>query len=89
MIGERETAKHATLQGGGKTKAKKTPADSETANPSGRIKLPAGVVNVVTGDGITGSHMVKQKEISKIAFTGSTKVGKEIKKNTAGSNRKQ
>ena len=42
MIGERETAKHATLQGGGKTKAKKTPADSETANPSGRIKLPAG-----------------------------------------------
>ena len=42
MIGERETAKHATLEGGGKTKAKKTPADPETANPTGRIKLPAG-----------------------------------------------
>ena len=53
-----------------------------------RIKLPAGVVNVVTGDGITGSHMVNQKEISKIAFTGSTEVGKEIKKNTAGSGKK-
>ena len=53
-----------------------------------RIKLPAGVVNVVTGDGITGAHLVNQKEISKIAFTGSTEVGKEIKKNTAGSGKK-
>ena len=53
-----------------------------------RINLPAGVVNVVTGDGVTGSHMVNQKEISKIAFTGSTEVGKEIKKVTAGSGKK-
>ena len=53
-----------------------------------RIGLPAGVVNVVTGDGITGSHMVNQKEISKIAFTGSTEVGKQIKKITAGSRKK-
>ena len=50
-----------------------------------RIKLPEGVVNVVTGDGITGSHLVTQKDISKVAFTGSTEVGKEIKKNMAGS----
>ena len=53
-----------------------------------RIKLPDGVVNVVTGDGITGSYLVNQKEISKIAFTGSTEVGKEIKKNTAGTGKK-
>ena len=53
-----------------------------------RINLPAGVVNVVTGDGVTGSHIVNQKEISKIAFTGSTEVGKEIKKVTAGSGKK-
>ncbi len=50
-----------------------------------RIKLPEGVVNVVTGDGRTGSHLVTQKDISKVAFTGSTEVGKEIKKNMAGS----
>jgi len=50
-----------------------------------RIKLPEGVVNVVTGDGKTGSHLVTQKGISKVAFTGSTEVGKEIKKNMAGS----
>ena len=53
-----------------------------------RIKLPAGVVNVVTGDGITGSYLVQQKDVSKIAFTGSTEVGKEIKKSTAGSGKK-
>ena len=53
-----------------------------------RIKLPAGVVNVVTGDGITGSHLVTEKDVSKVAFTGSTEVGKQIKKNTAGSGKK-
>ena len=33
-----------------------------------RIKLPEGVVNVVTGDGITGSHLVTQKDISKVSL---------------------
>ena len=40
--------------------------------------LPAGVVNIVTGDGVTGSHIVSHPDIDKIAFTGSTGVGKAI-----------
>lgn len=43
--------------------------------------LPDGVVNIVTGDGYTGSLIVKHPEIKKIAFTGSTEVGKLILKN--------
>ena len=40
--GERETAKHAAIKGSVKTKAKKKPADTYTANPSSRIKLSVG-----------------------------------------------
>lgn len=40
--------------------------------------LPAGVVNIVTGDGVTGSHIVSHPDVDKIAFTGSTGVGKAI-----------
>ena len=40
--------------------------------------LPAGVVNIVTGDGATGSALVNHPDIDKIAFTGSTGVGKGI-----------
>ena len=40
--------------------------------------LPAGVVNIITGDGVTGSHLVNHPGIDKIAFTGSTGVGKAI-----------
>ena len=46
--------------------------------------LPAGVVNIVTGDGSTGSLIVNHKDINKIAFTGSTQVGKLIQKSLAG-----
>jgi len=46
--------------------------------------LPPGVVNIVTGDGSTGSQIVNHKDINKIAFTGSTQVGKLIQKSLAG-----
>ena len=46
--------------------------------------LPPGVVNIVTGDGSTGSLIVNHKDINKIAFTGSTQVGKLIQKSLAG-----
>ena len=46
--------------------------------------LPAGVVNIVTGDGATGSHLVNHPGVDKIAFTGSTGVGKAIAKAIAG-----
>jgi len=46
--------------------------------------LPAGVVNIVSGDGSTGATIVNHKDINKIAFTGSTHVGKLIQKSLAG-----
>ena len=48
------------------------------------IGLPAGVVNIVTGDGTTGAALVKHAGVDKIAFTGSTEVGRAIRKATAG-----
>jgi len=47
--------------------------------------LPKGVVNIVTGDGAVGEMIVRHDGIDKIAFTGSTAVGREIRKATAGS----
>ena len=44
------------------------------------IGLPPGVVNIVTGDGTTGAALVKHPGIDKVAFTGSTEVGKRIAK---------
>src|SRR5216110_3537872 len=52
------------------------------------IGLPAGVVNIVTGDGSTGEALVKHPDVDKIAFTGSTEVGRAIRKATAQSNKK-
>ena len=46
--------------------------------------LPAGAVNIVTGDGATGSALVNHPDIDKIAFTGSTGVGKGIARAIAG-----
>ena len=46
--------------------------------------LPAGVVNIITGDGVTGSHLVNHPGVDKVAFTGSTVVGKAIAKAIAG-----
>jgi aldehyde dehydrogenase (NAD+) len=47
------------------------------------VGLPPGVVNVVTGDGSTGAALVKHPDINKIAFTGSTDVGKRIAKSAS------
>lgn len=46
--------------------------------------LPGGVLNVVTGDGATGAALVEHPDVDKIAFTGSTEVGRLIRKSTAG-----
>jgi aldehyde dehydrogenase (NAD+) len=50
--------------------------------------LPDGVVNIVTGEGETGAALVQHKDVAKIAFTGSTEVGKIIRQQTAGSGKK-
>jgi len=50
--------------------------------------LPAGVVNIVTGDGATGEALVKHPEVNKIAFTGSTEVGRAIRGATAASHKR-
>ncbi len=52
------------------------------------VGLPAGVVNIVTGDGQVGAQIVNHPDIAKIAFTGSTEVGKIIRSATAGSGKK-
>jgi aldehyde dehydrogenase (NAD+) len=52
------------------------------------VGLPPGVVNIITGDGRTGAAMVEHKDINKIAFTGSTEVGRIIRKATAGTGKK-
>ncbi len=50
--------------------------------------LPDGVVNILTGAGATGSALVNHPDVDKIAFTGSTEVGKHIAKACAGSKKK-
>ena len=50
--------------------------------------LPKGVVNIITGAGDTGAALVNHPDVDKIAFTGSTAVGKYIQKAVAGSNKK-
>jgi aldehyde dehydrogenase (NAD+) len=52
------------------------------------VGLPPGVVNIVTGDGATGEALVNHPDIDKIAFTGSTEVGRAIRKATAQSHKK-
>jgi aldehyde dehydrogenase (NAD+) len=51
-------------------------------------ELPAGVVNIVTGDGETGEALVMHDDVDKIAFTGSTEVGRAIRKATAASHKR-
>jgi aldehyde dehydrogenase (NAD+) len=60
-------------------------AFAELAHESG---LPAGVLNIVTGDGSTGKALVDHPGVDKIAFTGSTEVGREIRRATAGSGKR-
>ncbi|WP_431043967.1 aldehyde dehydrogenase family protein [Streptomyces sp. P1-3] len=50
--------------------------------------LPKGVVNIVTGDGATGAELVAHPGIDKVAFTGSTEVGKAIARTVAGTHKK-
>ena len=52
------------------------------------VGLPKGVVNIVTGEGRTGAAIVSHQGIAKVAFTGSTEVGRLIRKATAGSGKK-
>jgi aldehyde dehydrogenase (NAD+) len=52
------------------------------------VGLPRGVVNIVTGDGETGELLVKHPEVDKIAFTGSTEVGRAIRRATASSHKR-
>ncbi|MEL7473018.1 MAG: aldehyde dehydrogenase family protein [Planctomycetota bacterium] len=52
------------------------------------IGLPDGVVNVVTGDGEAGAALVEHRGVDKIAFTGSTEVGKRIASSLAGSGKR-
>jgi aldehyde dehydrogenase (NAD+) len=51
-------------------------------------ELPNGVVNIITGAGKTGAALVNHPKVNKIAFTGSTEVGKIIQKAIAGTNKK-
>jgi aldehyde dehydrogenase (NAD+) len=50
--------------------------------------LPPGVVNIVTGDGAAGAALAAHPDVDKVAFTGSTEVGRLIRKATAGSGKK-
>jgi len=58
---------------------------AELCNEAG---LPPGVVNIVTGDGTTGEALVKHPDVDKIAFTGSTEVGRAIRGATAASHKR-
>lgn len=53
-----------------------------------KVGLPPGVVNIITGEGKTGAAMVDHPGISKIAFTGSTEVGRIIRRATSGTEKK-
>jgi len=53
-----------------------------------QAELPPGVVNIVTGDGRTGAELVSHPDVNKIAFTGSTEVGKAIQKTLAGTGKR-
>jgi aldehyde dehydrogenase (NAD+) len=52
------------------------------------IGLPRGVVNIITGDGRTGAALVGHADVDKVAFTGSTDVGRAIRSATAGSGKR-
>ncbi|MFC5501260.1 aldehyde dehydrogenase family protein [Lysinimonas soli] len=53
-----------------------------------QAELPDGVVNIVTGAGETGATLVRHPDVHKVAFTGSTAVGREIAKAVAGTGKK-
>ena len=49
-----------------------------------QAELPAGVVNIITGDGSVGAALVEHPDVNKIAFTGSTEVGRAIQRQLSG-----
>ena len=53
-----------------------------------QAELPPGVVNIITGPGAIGMELVSHPDVNKVAFTGSTAVGKEIARAVAGSDKK-
>ena len=53
-----------------------------------QVELPAGVVNIVTGAGETGAALVQHPGVDKVAFTGSTEVGKQIQRALAGTGKR-
>lgn len=53
-----------------------------------QAELPPGVVNIVTGAGKTGKAVVEHPQVDKVAFTGSTEVGKEIQRSLAGTTKR-
>ena len=53
-----------------------------------QVDLPAGVVNIITGAGETGAALVRNNDVDKVAFTGSTEVGKEIQRTVAGTGKR-
>ena len=52
------------------------------------VELPDGVINIITGAGETGKHLAEHKDIKKLAFTGSTNVGKMLMRNAAGTGKR-
>ncbi len=50
--------------------------------------LPSGVINMINGDGVIGAELAAHKGIDKVAFTGSTAVGRSIRESTAGQGKK-
>ena len=53
-----------------------------------QAELPPGVVNIITGDGETGATLVSHPGVDKVAFTGSTEVGKQIQRGLAGTGKR-
>jgi aldehyde dehydrogenase (NAD+) len=53
-----------------------------------QAEVPSGVVNILTGDGRTGAELVRHPRVDKVAFTGSTEVGKDIQRAVAGTGKK-
>jgi aldehyde dehydrogenase (NAD+) len=53
-----------------------------------QAELPPGVVNIVTGAGDTGRYLVEHPDVDKVAFTGSTEVGRQIARSVAGTGKR-
>ncbi|MGH2729374.1 MAG: aldehyde dehydrogenase family protein, partial [Actinomycetota bacterium] len=53
-----------------------------------QVSLPPGVVNIITGAGETGAALVRHPDVDKVAFTGSTEVGKDIQRALAGTKKR-